>query len=70
MFIERPLIREWGTLNQINNIELLKKLKDLGEISMIEYFMEISYFYQVYDDYLMIEKEYYLALAELFKYRL
>ncbi|MFO7827455.1 MAG: TolC family protein [Bacteroidales bacterium] len=58
------------TLNQVNNIELLKKAKDLGEISMIEYFMEISYFYQVYDDYLMIEKEYYLALAELFKYKL
>ncbi|MFP4023057.1 MAG: TolC family protein [Thiohalospira sp.] len=58
------------TLDQVDNIELLKKSKELGEISMIEYFMEISYFYQVYDDYLMIEKEYYLALAELFKYRL
>jgi len=58
------------TLSQVNNIELLKKAKSLGEISMIEYFMEISYFYQVYDDYLEIEKEYYLALAELFKYRL
>ncbi len=58
------------TLSQVNNIELLKKAKSLGEISMIEYFMEISYFYQVYDDYLMIEKEYYLALAVLFKYRL
>lgn len=58
------------TLNQINNIELLKKSKDFGEISMIEYFMEISYFYQVYDDFLMIEKEYYMALAQLFKYRL
>lgn len=58
------------TLNQVNNIELLKKAKDLGEISMIEYFMEISYFYNVYDDFLMIEKEYYMAIAELFKYRL
>jgi len=58
------------TLSQVNNIELLKKAKSLGEISMIEYFMEISYFYQVYDDFLMIEKEYYLALAELFRYRL
>ncbi|MDY6799847.1 MAG: TolC family protein [Bacteroidota bacterium] len=58
------------TLNQVNNIELLKKARALGEISIIEYFLEISYFYQVYDDYLMIEKEYYLALAELFKYRL
>ncbi|MDK2977915.1 MAG: hypothetical protein PWP52_629 [Bacteroidales bacterium] len=58
------------TLSQVNNIELLKSAKDLGEISMIEYFMEISYFYQVYDEYLEIEKEYYLALAELFKYKL
>jgi outer membrane protein TolC len=58
------------TLAQTGNLELLKKARMLGDISVIEYFTEISYFYQVYDDYLRIEKEYYLALAELFKYKL
>lgn len=56
-----------STLMTLNNIELLKKSLNLGEISSIEYFMEISYFYQVYDDYLMVEKDYYKAVAELLK---
>ncbi len=55
------------TLMTINNIELLEKSLNLGEISSIKYFMEISYFYQVYDDYLIIEKNYYKAVAELLK---
>lgn len=59
-----------STLMTINNIELLKKSLSLGEISSIEYFMEISYFYHIYDDYLAIEKEYHHAFAELYRYKL
>ncbi len=54
----------------INNTELLEKALQLGEISSIQYFMEINYFYSSFDKYLELEKEYYLVIAELHKYQL
>ena len=57
-------------LNTINNTELLEKALKLGEISSIQYFMEISYFYNSYDKYLQLEKEYHQVIAELYKYQL
>ncbi|HAN17618.1 MAG: hypothetical protein A2X13_15350 [Bacteroidetes bacterium GWC2_33_15] len=59
-----------SVLSTVNNTALLKKSLELGEISAIDYFMEISYFYQVYDDYLLTEKEYHQAVAKLFTYKL
>ena len=49
---------------------LLQKALDYGQISSIEYFMESIYFYDSYDTYLEIEKEYNLALANLLKYQI
>ncbi|MGE0090708.1 MAG: TolC family protein [Bacteroidales bacterium] len=57
-------------IESVNNLELLKKSLDLGEISSIEYFTEISYFYQVYDDYIVAEKDYQLEMNGLLKYKL
>ncbi|MFH1320474.1 MAG: TolC family protein [Bacteroidota bacterium] len=57
-------------LSTINNTELLDKALKLGEISSIEYFLEISYFYSSYDKYLELEKEYHQTIAELYKYQL
>ena len=57
-------------LSTINNTELLEKALKLGEISSIQYFMEINYFYNSFDKYLELEKEYYLVIAELYKYQL
>jgi len=57
-------------LENVNNIDLLKKSLDLGEISAIEYFLEISYFYETYDNYLLVEKEYQQSIAELLRYKL
>jgi len=54
----------------INNTELMEKALKLGEISSIQYFMEINYFYSSFDKYLELEMEYYLVVAELYKYRL
>ena len=54
----------------LNNTELLDKALKLGEISSIQYFMEISYFYNSYDKYLQLEKEYHQVIAELYKYQL
>jgi len=57
-------------LTAINNMELLEKALKLGEISSIQYFMEVNYFYSSFDKYLQFEKEYYLVIAELYKYQL
>ena len=57
-------------LDGSNMNELLKKALDFGQISSIEYFMESIYFYESYDTYLQVEKEYHLAVADLLKYKL
>ena len=57
-------------LASINNTELLEKALKLGEISSIQYVMEINYFYSSFDRYLELEKEYHLVVAELHKYQL
>ncbi|MRT92774.1 TolC family protein [Ancylomarina sp. 16SWW S1-10-2] len=62
---EYRLILEGSHMN-----ELLKKALDFGQISSIEYFMESIYFYDSYDTYLQVEKEYHLAVADLLKYQL
>ena len=54
----------------INNIELLNKALKLGEISPLQYFMELNYFYDSYDNYLILEKDYHQVIAELYKYQL
>lgn len=53
-----------------NNSELLNKSLNAGNISSIEYFMELTYFYGAYDNYLRIENEYNHAIAMLNKYQL
>ena len=57
-------------LGAVNSESLLKQSLDLGEISIIEFFTEMFYYYEVYDDFLEVEKEYYKSLAELYKYKL
>ncbi|MCY7411137.1 MAG: TolC family protein [Chitinophagales bacterium] len=54
----------------LNNTTLLNKALSLGQISTIEYFMEINYYNIAYNNYLQTEKEYYQAIAELYKYQL
>lgn len=59
-----------SALDNIQSIRLLKKSVDLGKISLIDYFREIQYYYKIYDEYLQLEREYYLVLARLYKYQL
>jgi outer membrane protein, heavy metal efflux system len=54
----------------VNNTELLNKSLKAGNISSIEYFMELSYFYSAYDNYLKAENEYNQIIATLYKYQL
>ena len=57
-------------LNDLNSIELLDKSLQLGQITFVQYLVEISYFYTIWDDWLLLEKEYYQMLARLYAYKL
>lgn len=58
------------TLKNSDNMELLKKSLKLGKISVIDYYREVQYYYSIYNEYLELERKYYLALAEMYQYRL
>lgn len=77
--IERLYKKYIGTKKILNDYEtilstlksgyLLNKSLELGQISTVEYFMELSYYYTAYDKYLQLEYEYYSVTAELLKHR-
>ena len=56
--------------SSFNNVELLDKSLSLGQISTIEYFMEMTYYYEALKNYLKTEMEYNKVVAELYKYQL
>lgn len=52
-------------LSVSNNRELLKKALDKGQLSLINYIVELTSYYETVDQYLETEKDYQLAIAEL-----
>lgn len=52
------------------NEELLNKALEAGQISMIDYFVEITILYDSLENYLNVEKEYFNLVAQLFQYQL
>lgn len=48
-----------------NSTHMLKTALDLGEISLVEYMMQISLYYDTIDNYLSSERDYQRAFAEL-----
>lgn len=57
-------------LKNNNNLELLMKALQAGQISMIEYFVEASTFYQSIQTALQLQNQYQKILAQLTRYRL
>lgn len=55
---------------QSNNIALLKKALDGGEISLLTYLQEVNYFLQAQQEYINIIHQYHSTLARLNKYSL
>ena len=55
-------------LQQFNSTELLKKALDQGEISLIDYLLEFSIYYESIKTSLKMERELSVAVAELNKY--
>lgn len=64
-------LQEYRTaLASLNSIELLDKALRLGEITTIEYFLEVNYFYQATNNYLMTERELNEVIAKIYKFQL
>lgn len=59
-----------SVLISINSEELLNQSLEAGEISVIDFFTEMFYYYEIYDDFLSVEKEYHQVLAKIYKYKL
>jgi hypothetical protein len=70
MVLKNTLKEYHKIFGSVNNTELLNKSLKAGNISSIEYFMELSYFYTAYDNYLKAENEYHQAIAALYRYQL
>ena len=64
-------IDEYGeVLKSQNNLMLLNKAIQAGQISMIEYFMEVTMLYQSIQNHLQLQNEYQKVMAQLYKYKL
>ena len=59
-----------SALKNQNNLVLLNKAIMNGQISMIEYFADITTFYQSLQNYMQLQNEYYKVMAELYKFKL
>lgn len=57
-------------LGKSDNLRVLEKALRLGEISAVEYFMELSFYYEAYDKYLELEASSQQAAAQLLRFRL
>jgi outer membrane protein TolC len=57
-------------LESVNSTGLLKKALDAGEISLIDYLMELSLYYDTMDNILSMKNELHQALAGLYYYEL
>lgn len=53
-----------------NSLELLNKAIQAGQISMIEYFVDVTTYYQSMQNYLQIQNEYQKIMAQLYRYKL
>ncbi|HLF50880.1 TolC family protein [Flavobacterium sp.] len=56
--------------NSVEPIKLLDKALSAGQISVLEYFVELNYYNAAFNSYLEIEKEYFDVVATLLKYKL
>jgi outer membrane protein TolC len=55
--LQKTLISYREALLSVNSSELLKKALDAGELSLIEYMLELTLYYETTDKFLSIEKE-------------
>ena len=64
-------MNEYNTvLKSQNSLALLNKAIQTGQISMIEYFVDVTTFYQSMQNYMQLQNEYQKVMAQLYKYKL
>lgn len=69
--VRKKMIQEYKELlSTLNNAVLLNKALSLGQITIIQYFYDESFYFTAIDKYLQGEWEYQQAVAKLFKYQL
>ncbi|MGE4290152.1 MAG: TolC family protein [Salinivirgaceae bacterium] len=59
-----------GSLTSMNNQHLLSRSLELGQISAIEYFIELDYFYEMLDQLYELELQYQLSWLRLHEFTL
>lgn len=59
-----------AVLKTQNSITLLNKAIQAGQISMVEYFANVTTFYQSMQNYLQLQNDYQKVVAEIYRYRL
>lgn len=70
MQLQENIARYNTVLNQNDNEELLFKAYNGGELSLLDYLLEIEYYFDAYDKRLQAERDLELALASLNAYQL
>lgn len=67
----RTSMDEYSTvLKSQNSLALLNKAIQSGQISMIEYYVDITTLYQSIQNYMQLQNEYQKVMAQLYKYKL
>ncbi|MEG0602771.1 MAG: transporter, partial [Mucinivorans sp.] len=59
-----------NTYSKLTNVDLLKKALSTGEISLLDYLVELSLNYSLIDQDLITERDLHLALSELLSFEL
>jgi outer membrane protein TolC len=63
--LQQTVLKYKNALSVYNNETLLKKALDAGEISLLEYLLEIEYYYSVFNSMLESERDFEFSFAEL-----
>ena len=68
--LRKNLTAYQDALEGLNNEALLEKLLEQGEISFIEYALDMDYYFKAWERYLELERELYITLARMMKHEL
>ncbi|WP_348814012.1 TolC family protein [Flavobacterium maritimum] len=67
----RSILSDYEKINNsVEPIKLLNKALSVGQISVLEYFVELNYYNTTFNSYLETEKEFYEVVATLLKHQL
>jgi len=64
------LLQYEEVFDSVNSTLLLDQALKMGEISSIEYYLELSYSFNAINNYLNAEKDYHRTIAELYRFQL